>query len=176
MGVEIVLLAAAVILVGGAVVKSLLAYFRYRGPRVVFCPSDGRTAAVGIDVRQAAATAVAGGRVRIGSCSRWPGRRRCGQTCLDQVEESAGSARIVPVLARWLAGRKCTACGGPFTELRWTESPPSLMDSEGAHWAWYELSATRLAAGLRGGEYRPLCWRCHVLETLRRQEEDRASA
>ena len=176
MGVEFVLLVAAVILVSGAVVKSLTAYVKYRGPRVVFCPSDGKAAAVGLDARQAGLTAVAGSQLRIGTCSRWPGRRRCGQLCLDQVEAATGSARIVPVLARWFAGRKCTICGGPFTELRWTESPPSLMDPGGSHWAWYELPPARLAAGLEAGQYRPLCWRCHVLDALRRQEEARASA
>jgi hypothetical protein len=175
MGVEFVLLAAAVALVAGAVVKSIAAYFRYRGPRVVFCPSDGKAAAVGVDACQAGLTAVAGSLLRIGTCSRWPGRRRCGQMCLDQVEAAPGSARIVPVLARWLSGRKCTSCGGPFRELRWTEYPPSLLDADGGHWAWYEIPAARLAAGLPAGQYRPLCWRCHVLDTLRRQDE-RASA
>jgi hypothetical protein len=171
MGVEYVLLAAALILVGGAVAKSLVAYFRYRGPRVVLCPADGKAAAVGVDARQAGLTAVAGSLLRVGSCSRWPGRRRCGQMCLDQVEATRGAARIVPVLARWLAGRKCTLCGGPFRDLRWTEDPPGLMDAEGRHEPWYALPPDEVAAGLRQGAYRPVCWRCHVLETLRRRQE-----
>jgi hypothetical protein len=171
MDVESVVLAAAVILVVGAGGMAVRAYFRFRGPRVVLCPADGKRAAVCLDARQAALTAAAGPVVRVESCSRWPARRRCGQMCLDQVEVAPGAAPIVPALTRWLAGRKCALCGGAFAELRWAECPPTLMDAGGTRRPWYELPSERLAAGLQAGEYRPVCWRCHVLETLRHEEE-----
>jgi hypothetical protein len=170
MTLEHVVLTAAVILVLGAGAAALAAFLRFRGPRVVLCPSDGKAAAVCVDARQAALTAVAGSVLRVESCSRWPVRRRCGQTCLDQVEVAPGAAPIVSVLARWYEGRKCALCGGPFTDLRWAERPPALMDGRGRHRPWYELPPDRVARGLEAGDYRPVCWRCHVLETLRWQE------
>ena len=167
MSLDSVLLIAAVILVGGAGAISLAAYRRYRGPRVVSCPADGRRAAVSVDATQAALTVVAGGSLRVESCSFWPARAFCGQTCLAQVDEARTSGAAVRILKPWYAGRKCVLCGGEFSDPRWCEFPPTLMDRRGQRRPWFELPPDEIALGLSGGEYRAVCWRCYVLEGLR---------
>ena len=63
---------------------ALMAFGRYREPRVVACPEAGRAARVAVDTRHATATAVLGRlRLRVASCTLWPARRGCGQVCLQ---------------------------------------------------------------------------------------------
>ena len=59
---------------------------RYSGTRLVACPEDRQSAAVGIDVRHAAATGIDGcPHLRLRDCTRWPERSNCGQECLSQA-------------------------------------------------------------------------------------------
>jgi hypothetical protein len=65
------------------------AYRAVRGTRRVRCPGTGGRAQVGLDAAHAAWTASYGRpRLRVARCSLWPGRARCGQTC---VAEAAGA-------------------------------------------------------------------------------------
>jgi hypothetical protein len=169
MTVDLMVLIAAVGLVGGAGLLSLVAYVRNRGPRVVVCAIDGRRAAVAVDAAHAARAVVTGNPLRVADCSFWPGRARCGQVCLDPAGPPP-LARGVRLLARWYAGRRCALCGGAFGEPQWCQYPPALVDAQGRSAAWFELTPDQVSAGLAGGGYQPLCWRCHVLETLRRAE------
>jgi hypothetical protein len=64
------------------------AYRAARGTRRVRCPGTGGPAEVGLDAAHAALTASYGvPGLRVARCSLWPGRARCGQTC---VAEAAG--------------------------------------------------------------------------------------
>jgi hypothetical protein len=62
---------------------ALTAFGEYRRPRGVVCPEAACAATVGVDTRHATWTAVLGRlRLRVASCSLWPGRRGCAETCL----------------------------------------------------------------------------------------------
>jgi hypothetical protein len=63
-------------------------YTRYSGSRLVACPENRQPAAVNIDARHAAATAIDGcPNVRLSDCARWPERSNCDQACLHQAVE-----------------------------------------------------------------------------------------
>jgi hypothetical protein len=173
MTVDLYVLIAAVILVLTAGVASLVAYVQSRTPRAVVCPLDGRPAAMRVDAAHAALAIVTGSPRRVAGCSFWPGRGRCGQICVEQVRPMPETARLLRLLRRWYAGQRCTLCGGEFGELRWCDFPPTLLGSGGQSRPWFEMTAADAAAGIAAGDYRPLCWRCHVLEGLRRNPRPR---
>lgn len=61
-------------------------YMRYSGSRLVACPENQQPAAVAMDARHAAATAIDGcPNVRLSDCARWPERANCDQACLSQA-------------------------------------------------------------------------------------------
>ena len=63
---------------------ALMAFGRYREPRVVICPEAGRAARVAVDTRHATKTAVLGRlKLRVAACTLWPARRGCEQVCLQ---------------------------------------------------------------------------------------------
>jgi hypothetical protein len=63
------------------------AYFKYRGTRLVTCPETDSPAAVRVGAgRIMASSSIGEPDLRLGSCSRWPERRLCGQPCLSQIE------------------------------------------------------------------------------------------
>src|SRR5262249_20387911 len=63
---------------------------KYRGKRLVTCPETRQPAAVDVDVKHVAMSAVVGSPdVRLKDCSRWsehPELHDCGQECLLQIE------------------------------------------------------------------------------------------
>jgi len=71
-------------------------YRRYTGSRVVACPENQQTAAVGIDVRHALATGMHGyPELRLCACTRWPEHAKCGRGCLSQAARpEAGEGRV----------------------------------------------------------------------------------
>lgn len=65
-------------------------YMRVRGARNVDCPADRQPALVAADAGFAVKAHLLGdSRLRVQSCSRWPGSRNCGQECLLQLRGSA---------------------------------------------------------------------------------------
>ena len=53
--------------------RSVLAYFKFRGVRVVTCPETAKSAAVEVDAQHAALKGVIGKlNLQLKSCSRWP--------------------------------------------------------------------------------------------------------
>jgi hypothetical protein len=63
---------------------ALMAFGRYREPRVIVCPEAGRGARVAVDTHHATATAVLGRlHLRVASCTLWPARFGCKQACLE---------------------------------------------------------------------------------------------
>jgi hypothetical protein len=56
---------------------------RFRSPSMVSCPEAGGKAEIGVDASHAALTSAFGRPLlRVKSCSLWPERERCRQTCL----------------------------------------------------------------------------------------------
>lgn len=65
-------------------------YKRYSSSRLVTCPDNQQSAAVGIDVRHAAETGIDGfPDLRVSHCTRWPERQNCRQPCLPQALQAA---------------------------------------------------------------------------------------
>ncbi len=65
----------------------LTTFLRYRGRRALTCPETGRPAEVGVDAARAAAGSAFGKlALRVKSCSLWPERRGCAQSCLETSE------------------------------------------------------------------------------------------
>ncbi len=63
---------------------ALMAFGRYREPRVIVCPEAGCSAKVGVDTRHATATAALGRlHLRVAACTLWPARFGCKQACLE---------------------------------------------------------------------------------------------
>jgi len=163
MSAEHVMQAAGLVFACGTVWIGLATFLRYRHPRVVACPAGDQPAAIQIDARHAAFTAVPHPLLRVASCSRWPEGHNCGQLCLDGVE---ADKRRSPIrrFARWYAGRRCARCAAPLLDLRWVDRPPALMDREGHIVAWYEIPSERLQA--RSQALVPICWGCHAFIDL----------
>jgi hypothetical protein len=64
----------------------LLEYAELQRRKKVVCPESGDEAHVGVDARQGAIGVALGvPRLRILSCSRWPERKSCDQSCRKQV-------------------------------------------------------------------------------------------
>jgi len=164
MSAEHVMQAAGLVLACGTVWLGLVTYLRYRGPRVVACPAGNQAAAIRIDARHAAITAVPRPVLRVAGCTRWPERHNCGQLCLDGVETDTRRSPIRR-LARWYAGRRCARCAAPFLNLRWVDRPPAVMDREGRIMAWYEIPTDELQN--RSDAFLPICWGCHAVTVLR---------
>jgi hypothetical protein len=79
--------------------RRLEVYKQYSGIRLVVCPENQQAAAVGVDSRHAAATAIDGTpRLRLCECSRWPDRANCAQACLSQAlqpgPETSGGVKV----------------------------------------------------------------------------------
>ena len=68
-------------------------FVRFRGARELACPETGANATVGGDAGWAAFTGAFRHPVlRVKSCSLWPGRRGCGEGCLDSYEKEKPAA------------------------------------------------------------------------------------
>lgn len=58
-------------------------FTRFRKPRMVNCPEDGRLSTIQIDAKSAAMTAVTGhSKLLVKGCSLWPQRSGCAKNCL----------------------------------------------------------------------------------------------
>jgi len=59
-------------------------YYRFREPKQVTCPENGKPATVQVDANMAAATALVGvTELRIIRCTQWP--CACGRGCLGEL-------------------------------------------------------------------------------------------
>jgi hypothetical protein len=143
------------------------AYLKSRGTRVITCPETKGPAAAEVDAKHAAATAFRGKpSLRLQDCSRWPGRRGCGQECLRQVEAAPADCPARSILARWYAGKACATCGKPIGDIDWSLHKPAFISPERRTSAWPEVRPEELPQVL--ATHRPVCWDCHMTETFRR--------
>jgi hypothetical protein len=150
------------------VLRPLLhAYLKFRGTRVITCPETRKPAAVEMDAKHAAVTAVLGKEsLRLSNCSRWPERRHCGQECLQQIEAAPAACLLKTILANWYAGKGCVLCGKPLDEAHWSIHKPALMNAERRTFEWPEISPEQVPEVL--ATHFPVCWDCHIAETFRR--------
>jgi hypothetical protein len=151
-------IAAVLIALALALLVPLLmagAYLKFRGRRIVTCPETGQPAAVEVDARFAAASAVFGEpSLRLKSCSRWPEHRDCGQECLEQIQ-----AAPEELLAQWYAGKTCALCGRPIGAISRRGHYPALMDTSGRTLAWEAFPPEKVPEAL--ATHRPVCGSCH---------------
>jgi hypothetical protein len=165
---------AAIVLFGAlyyVVPFALGAFLKYRGTRVITCPENREPAAVEVDVKHAAASAAAGDiDLRLKSCSRWPEKRDCGQECLLQIELSPEECLLRNIIAKWYEDKSCVLCGKAFGEINWLDHKPAILDEKGKTLEWDEISPERVPAAMK--THMPVCWDCHVAETLRRIAPD----
>lgn len=169
MTLALYLIAAAVAL--GAlyiVLRSVLgAYLKYRGTRLITCPESKGPAAVEVDARHAAVTALLGEpSLRLQACSHWPERRDCGQECLAQVEAAPADCLVRTILARWYEGKVCVLCRKPLGDVARSLHKPALMNPERRTFEWQEISPEKIPEVL--ATHLPVCWDCHIAETFRR--------
>jgi len=161
---------AAIVLVGAlyyVVPFAVGAFLRYRGTRVITCPETREPAAVEVDSRHAAATAALGDiDLRLKHCSRWPEKKDCGQECLLQIEISPEECLLRNIIARWYRDKSCVLCGKPFGEINWFDHKPAIIDDNAVTHEWGEIAPEKVPAAMETNL--PVCWDCHVAETLRR--------
>lgn len=172
----LMVLAIAVLAAGlvATVWHVLRTYRRWRGERIVTCPETGKPAGVAVDARHALATGMRGTpELRLQDCSRWPERQGCGQECLAQIEQAPHECLVRTQLAAWYADRTCTLCGKDFGDIDWYDHKPALLAEDGTTKAWGEFQPEQLPEAFE--TYQPICWDCHVIESVIRQHPDRVT-
>ena len=149
--------------------ESIRSLFRYRGTRVITCPETGHAEAVRVDAPHAAGTNLTGHgtELRLDSCTRWPERQGCAETCLRQIEASPVGCLVRNVLQSWYADKVCVYCHKAFGLINWTDHRPTLMGPDLVTHEWSEIAPRDLPELLK--TYWPVCWNCHVAETFRRE-------
>ncbi|HYW48089.1 MAG TPA: hypothetical protein VE959_34820 [Bryobacteraceae bacterium] len=148
------------------------AWNKYRGRRVITCPENQRPAGVMVNAAHAAATALGKApELRLSTCSRWPGRQGCGQECLSQIQASPEDCLVRNILLNWYRGKVCASCGHPFADIEWSHKP-ALLTAGKVSLEWNQVSADKLFEVLAASQ--PLCFACHMANTLVREHPDLA--
>lgn len=174
----IVLFVVAIAVLAAAAIHVLrtagVAFWRSRGARVITCPETRENAAVKLDRRRAATSALRGKRgLQLSDCSRWPERADCGQECLAQIESAPDGCLISKMLADWYEGKTCALCGREFGRIDWHTHKPAVMDVERRTWEWGQVPAVEIPEILLHDQ--PVCWDCHIIESLIRKHPDRVT-
>jgi hypothetical protein len=165
--VVVAVLALAVGLFVFRAIPGVLAYFAYRGKRLITCPETHKAAAVDVAAGEAAiGSFLCEPTLRLKECSRWPEREDCGQECLQQIEVDPENCLVWNIVSQWYEGKKCVFCHKTFGELRHLDHAPALLDSDNKTVEWRELHPDQLPEIL--STHRPVCWNCHVAGTFRR--------
>jgi hypothetical protein len=167
----LLLAALAVVAVTAALWKLFAAWRRARGERLITCPETKAPAAVELDAFDAAFHELLGTReLRLQSCTRWPERAGCGQECLTQIEHTPDGCRVRALLAGWYEDKPCALCGKPFGKIETWEHKPALMSPGRMTMEWSEIPVLELPE--RMATHLPVCWDCHVVESLYRRHPE----
>ena len=149
-------------------------YLKLRGKRLVACPETDQVAAVEVAAGTAALESLIGTpHLRLSECSRWPEREGCGQDCLKQVKTAPEDCLVWTTIAKWYEGRHCAYCRKPFGQLKWHDHNPALIGANRKTVQWDEIPPEKLPEVLK--THWPVCWNCHMAETLRREYPDMVS-
>lgn len=154
------LIAASLIILGIAGVEFLNALNRYRGPRVVACPADGKIVGIEIDAKRAASSDVRGRGedYQVTKCSSWPEREGCAQGCTKQLEGNPDETLLRPKLAEWYSSHECALCGQPIHVLPPDRRGPGFLAENQQKIGWDELPLQDFPAAL--AKHAPLCAHC----------------
>ena len=168
----IVLLLALVLAI--YVVMATVAYIRMRGTRVIVCPETKEAAAVKVDGGHAAMTAVWDSEdIRLRSCSRWPEREGCDQSCTGQIAVAPQETRAFEMLRHWYADKKCAICRRTIPPLHAVGPKPGMLNlASPSHEtiSWEEIPAEHLPVVF--ATHLPVCSHCQVAEAFRREFPD----
>lgn len=147
--------------------EPIRAILQYRGVRLVTCPETRRPAAVGIDLGNAAITALTEGapEVRLAACSRWPDRYPCDQACLADVARDGRRGTVLAVAQNWFRTQRCSLCGKPIGTAG-SGHEPAMLGTDGVTTRWCAVSPERLPDVF--STHNAVCWNCHIAETFRR--------
>lgn len=164
--VAAVLIALAVFLLVSDFART---WFRYRGVRVITCPENLQPAAVKVDAARAAKMMAIVGEedLHLRSCSRWPEMAGCAQDCLTQITSSEDGCGLKARVTQWYEGKSCVVCRQPMEKIVWHERPAALRTPRGTSLEWKDVLPQNIPAVFATHE--PLCWRCHVVESFRRE-------
>ena len=144
------------------------AYMKYRGKRLITCPETKEAAAVDIDVKHAAFTALRGdSELRLKDCTRWPERQECGQECLLQIEAGPEDCLVRGMLVKWYEGKNCAFCDKPFEEIHLLDNKPAFLTPEGKIANWSDVPPETLRKVFV--THKPVCWDCSVAEAFREE-------
>jgi hypothetical protein len=170
MPVHTIVLLLSVALLALASARALAILFKYRGPRIIACPENGKHAGVKLDFHRVLATGmVATPRLQLSSCSRWPERAGCGQECLSQIEAAPEGCLVRTILREWFADKTCAFCGMPFGDIEWNARKPALLIGQ-VSTDCGSIPAERLSEVLQTA--RPVCFGCHMATTWVREHPD----
>lgn len=169
------LVIALVAIVAAFIIRRLIASagaLKFHGTMLVTCPENHKSAAVKPSVlRAAAGEFIKRPDLELTSCSRWPERRDCDQTCLFQVEKDPDAHRVWTIASKWFEGKKCFLCRKPIEPVSHMDHAPALMrriDRKTVEWR--NLPPEQLLDAFT--ECVPLCWSCHITETFLRKFPD----
>jgi len=148
-----------------------LAWWKYRGRRVIVCPENQLPAGVVVDARHAAASSLLGApELCLASCSRWPEHGDCGQPCLSQIAASPEDCLVRNIVARWYEGKACVFCGRPFGAIEWTAARPALLQANRISVEWSQVAAEKLSETLAVAQ--PVCSACHLANKMVREHPE----
>lgn len=165
--IYVTLVVLAVAAVAAALTPLVRAWLRSRGERLVMCPDNHSPAVVALDAVDAAFNSVLGTHeLHLKSCTRWPAKAGCAQTCLAQIESTSNGCRVNTLLADWYRGQSCAICGKPFGEIKAWDHRPALMTPDRVTLEWPEIDPAELPQ--KAATHHPVCWDCHIVETLYR--------
>jgi hypothetical protein len=169
--VDVTLIFVVVVALVLVLAPMMTAWRKARGVRLITCPETHVPEAVEIDATDAAFGALVGSREHwLKSCTRWPERQDCGQECLAQIEKAPHGCRVRTLLGDWYQGQSCALCNRPFAEIHAWDHKPAVMSPDRVTYEWSQLPAERLPELLK--TWLPVCWDCHVLESLYRQHPE----
>lgn len=80
------------------------------------------------------------------------------------------TAPDLELIRTWSSGRDCAICGGGLQERRFSSHHLALLEPDGATRTWTDVPRDRLTLALATSL--PVCWNCHVAESLRRLHPD----
>ena len=142
------------------------ARFKYRGTRVVTCPETDSPAAVRVDLgRIVASSSIGEPDLRLGGCSRWPERGRCGQACLAQVHAAPAHGVVRTMLVEGHRDGWCERCGKVIGQVHWVEHEPALLTPNREMVEWDDASPEQISRVM--ATHQRVCWRCHLASAVR---------
>lgn len=154
------LIATSLIILGIAGVEFLNALNRFRGPRVVVCPADGKTVGIEIDAKHAASAKVRGRGedYAVTKCSSWPERAGCEQGCTRELEGHPDETLLRDKLAQFYSTHNCALCGRPIRVIPPDGRGPGFLNDSKQRIGWQELPLQDYPTAL--AQHAPLCVTC----------------